>query len=202
MHYVSGKIQNPLFFGCFWTLSQNEIFPKKSGSVSFLPLRQPNFMRSFRKMSWAILDKTRLPTDILTYWQWWNHRIPFAKRRGSKNIYHVKNSEQWECHLKKEKYIFKVRRFAPSYATFVQATIISNQINSISSARFELVLSVSSCRKHSVAYLELCQTSKMKGFVKMVSEFQPLTIFEKRSILDVQYDMVLNISSWQLGRLL
>ena len=40
-------------------------FYQKSSSVSFLPLRHPNFMRSFRKILWAILEKTHLPTDIL-----------------------------------------------------------------------------------------------------------------------------------------
>ena len=39
---------------------------QKSGSVSFLPLRHPNFMKSFRKIISAVLENKRLPTDILT----------------------------------------------------------------------------------------------------------------------------------------
>ena len=35
------------------------------------------------------------------------------------------------------------------------------------------------------AYLRSCQTSMMKYFPKIVKGFQPLTIFAKRSILDV-----------------
>ena len=34
-------------------------------------------------------------------------------------------------------------------------------------------------------YSELWQTSKMERFTKIVNGFQPLTIFSKRSILDV-----------------
>ena len=34
-------------------------------------------------------------------------------------------------------------------------------------------------------YLESCQTSKMKHFVKIVNDFQPLNFFAKCSILDV-----------------
>ena len=55
---------------CFWVFfghySQNEIFSQKSGSVSFLPLKHPNFMRSFTKILWAVSEKTRLSTNILT----------------------------------------------------------------------------------------------------------------------------------------
>ena len=36
-----------------------------------------------------------------------------------------------------------------------------------------------------VAYSEPCQTSKMKRFPEIVNCFQPLTIFTKRSILDI-----------------
>ena len=43
--------KNPIFGGVFGHYSQNEIFPQISGSVSFLPLRHPDFMRSFRKKS-------------------------------------------------------------------------------------------------------------------------------------------------------
>ena len=70
-----------IFFGCFSALSQ------KSDSVSFLPLGHLNFVRSFWKILWAILEKMRLPTDILTYWQWWIHMTPFhLKARIQKNI--------------------------------------------------------------------------------------------------------------------
>ena len=35
------------------------------------------------------------------------------------------------------------------------------------------------------AYSEPCQTSKIESFAKIVNGFMPLTIFAKRSILDV-----------------
>ena len=34
-------------------------------------------------------------------------------------------------------------------------------------------------------YSEPCQTSKMKSFDKIVNGFQPITVFENSSILDV-----------------
>ena len=70
------------FWGVFGHYPQNEIFSQRSGSTSFLPLRHPNFMRSFRKILWTVLEKMCLPTDILTYWQWWNHRTPFRLKVG------------------------------------------------------------------------------------------------------------------------
>ena len=36
-----------------------------------------------------------------------------------------------------------------------------------------------------LAFLKPCQISKMKLFLKMVNSFQPLTIFARRSLLDV-----------------
>ena len=67
MDYFFAKSKNPCFLGVLGYYPQNEIFSKKSGFVSFLPLRHPNFMGSFRKILRAVLKKTRLPTDILTY---------------------------------------------------------------------------------------------------------------------------------------
>ena len=69
--------KKPYFWGVLGHFAQNEIVPQKSGSISFLPLRPPNFMRSFRKIVWAVLEKTSLPSDILTYLQCWNHRPLF-----------------------------------------------------------------------------------------------------------------------------
>lgn len=69
--------KKPYFWGVLGHFAQNEIVPQKSGSISFLPLRPPNFMGSFRKIVWAVLEKTSLPSDILTYLQWWNHRPLF-----------------------------------------------------------------------------------------------------------------------------
>ena len=60
------KQKNPVLGGVFEHYSRNEIFTQKFGRVSFLPLRHPNFMRSFRKIPSAVLEKTRLPTCILT----------------------------------------------------------------------------------------------------------------------------------------
>ena len=80
-HIFLRKIQKSLFSGSFGQCSQNEIFSQKSGSVSFLPSRHRN-IRSFRKILWAVLEKTRLVTDKLTYWQWWNHNTPFRRKAG------------------------------------------------------------------------------------------------------------------------
>ena len=76
------KSKKPYFWGVSGHYCQNEIFSQKSGSISFLPLRHPNAMRSFRKILWAVLEKTCSPTDTLTYWQWWNHRTPFCLTAG------------------------------------------------------------------------------------------------------------------------
>ena len=38
---------------------------------------------------------------------------------------------------------------------------------------------------HLEVYSEPCQTSKIEHFVKIVNDFQPLSIFVKRSILDI-----------------
>ena len=42
--------KKPYFWGVLGHFAQNETVPQKSGSISFLPLRPPNFMRSFRKI--------------------------------------------------------------------------------------------------------------------------------------------------------
>ena len=64
--FCFAKCKKPYFCGVFGYYPQNEIFSQKSGSVSFWLLRHPNFLSSFRKVLWAVLDKTCLPTDILT----------------------------------------------------------------------------------------------------------------------------------------
>ena len=61
-------------WGIFGHYAQNKIFSQKYGSVSFLPLRHSNFMKSFTKILWAVLEKTCFPTDIMTYQQQRNHR--------------------------------------------------------------------------------------------------------------------------------
>ena len=89
--------ENPHINGLFFYFLQNQknlilgvflgIVPKWDFSQNlalsvFLPLRHRNFMRSFRKILWAVLEKIGLPTDILTYWQWWNHRTNFRLKAG------------------------------------------------------------------------------------------------------------------------
>ena len=83
------KIQKTLFSGYFWALSSKWDFSQKSSSASFLPLRHPNFMRSFRKILPAFLEKKRLRSDIIkmTYLQWWNHRIPFCLNLGLQKLH-------------------------------------------------------------------------------------------------------------------
>ena len=56
-------------------------------AVSFLPLNHLNFMRSFRNINpMSLFGKTHLPTDILTYWKWWNRRTPFCLKAGVQNV--------------------------------------------------------------------------------------------------------------------
>ena len=59
------KSKKSYFGGVLGHYPQSEIFSQKSGCASFLHLRHPHFMRSFRKILWGIL-KTCLPTDIVT----------------------------------------------------------------------------------------------------------------------------------------
>ena len=61
MDYFKKKKQTILrvFLGIILKM---RFFPK---NLSFLPLRHPNFMRSFRKILSTVLEKTRLPTGIL-----------------------------------------------------------------------------------------------------------------------------------------
>lgn len=68
------------FFGGI--LPQN-ILSEKSGLVSFLPLRHPNFVRNIRQIVWAILEKTWLLTDLLSYWKWWFHRTHIRLKVGT-----------------------------------------------------------------------------------------------------------------------
>ena len=57
MDKIFGKSQKNSFsgyFGLFWAhlaqFGHNEIFSKKSGSITFLPLWSPNFMQEIRKI--------------------------------------------------------------------------------------------------------------------------------------------------------
>ena len=63
------KIQKTLFWGCRWALFSKWDFFQKIQLCQFFNLkRHPNFMKSFRKILWSVLEKTHLPTDIMTYW--------------------------------------------------------------------------------------------------------------------------------------
>ena len=62
------KSKKPYSWGIFGHSPKNQIFSKKSGSARFLALRHSNFMGSSRKILSAVLEKTRLTTDQLTYW--------------------------------------------------------------------------------------------------------------------------------------
>ena len=57
--------------------------------------------RSFRKILWAVLEKMHISTEILTYWQWWNHRTPFLLEVGvqkvQKNYYPGQRSKKIMC---------------------------------------------------------------------------------------------------------
>ena len=60
-------------------------------------------MRSSRKILWAVLEKSRLPTDILTYCQWWNDRTPFplkAKLKLLPDVLYIKQGIQMKLEIK------------------------------------------------------------------------------------------------------
>ena len=67
LKFLRGKKKKKRFWGVLGNYLQNEIFFQKSGSVSFLSLMQPNFMRSFRKFLLAVWEKTRLLSETLAY---------------------------------------------------------------------------------------------------------------------------------------
>ena len=50
----------------------------------FLSFRHSNFMWNFRKILSCFGEKVLAywHTDILTYWQWWLHRLPFRLKAG------------------------------------------------------------------------------------------------------------------------
>ena len=58
------KSTKPYFLRYFWALSPNWDFSSKIQLYQFLPLRHPNFMRSFKKILWAALEKK---VYLLTY---------------------------------------------------------------------------------------------------------------------------------------
>jgi len=84
------KSKKLYFGGIFGHYPQNEVFFKKSRSVSFLHLRHPNFMQSFRKILRVVMEKNGYwPTDWLTDLLTDSGEIigpQFAYRWGSKNI--------------------------------------------------------------------------------------------------------------------
>ena len=61
--------------------------------------------------------------------------------------------------------------------------IIDKTIKTLGFHNICSICQVSMC--HLEVYSEPCQTSKIEHFVKIVNDFQPLSIFAKRSILDI-----------------
>ena len=59
---IFAKSKKPYFWGVFGHYPKMRFLPE----MRFLPLRQPNFMRSSRKILWAVSEKMHLPIDILT----------------------------------------------------------------------------------------------------------------------------------------
>ena len=73
------------FWGYFGVLS------RKSCSVSFLPLRHLNFMRSSKKNAMSCFGKSGLPywpTDLLAFWRWCIHRTSFLLRAWVQKFKH------------------------------------------------------------------------------------------------------------------
>ena len=59
------KYEKPHFLALFPLFPKNQIFPKKSGSVTFFPLSSSNFMPKIRKIVRAVFQKkTHLPTYL------------------------------------------------------------------------------------------------------------------------------------------
>ena len=71
---------------------QNEISSQKSDSVSFLSLRCRTLWEVSEK-AYVPFRRKRIyllsywPTDILKYWQWWNHRTLFYLKAGVQQVH-------------------------------------------------------------------------------------------------------------------
>ena len=74
------------FWGIFGHYPQNEIFFKKSSSITFLPLtfQSPNnSIQSFRKLLWVVFEKNG---NWLTDWQEQSHRTPIRLKTEVQKI--------------------------------------------------------------------------------------------------------------------
>ena len=88
------------------------------------------------------------------------------------------DSNQKPLAFKRKSLATKLRALNSSHYSFSQKPLsqMSDRV---------LNMSLSNIRRVTVAYSKLCQTSKMDHFAKVVNGIQPLSIFVKRSILDV-----------------
>ena len=79
-------------FGCY---PQNEIFFHKIQLCQFITLQTPNFMQSFRKIPWAVLEKINYwLTDKLAYWQSQSQRTPFCLMMRLKKTKQIRESSR------------------------------------------------------------------------------------------------------------
>ena len=89
VHEKTKKIYTSVdYLGYFGALSPKWDFFQKIRLCQFI-FKEPNFMRSFKNILWAIFMKMCFPNDILAYWQWWNHRTPFRIKVGTQKLYHL-----------------------------------------------------------------------------------------------------------------
>ena len=61
------KYEKPHFLALFPLFPKNQIFPEKSGSVTFFLLWSFNFMPNFRKILWLVFEKNSEQTHVRTY---------------------------------------------------------------------------------------------------------------------------------------
>ena len=60
------KYEKPHFLALFPLFPKNQIFPEKSGSVTFFLLWSFNFMPNFRKILWLVFEKNSEQTHVRT----------------------------------------------------------------------------------------------------------------------------------------
>ena len=86
------KIRKSLFLWSFWALSPKmRFFSKNSAPSVFYPsdnltlweVSEKSYESFWRKCLYLL---TYWHTDILTYWQWWNHRTPFHLKAGVQKV--------------------------------------------------------------------------------------------------------------------
>ena len=74
------------------------------------------------------MEKTCLPTDILTYWQWWNNRTPFHLKVGRSQADEMKK-EKYEKEITEHKEKIKVLKLSNTKKTATKNSFYRKQNN-------------------------------------------------------------------------